>query len=235
MADDMAMLDIVSAANVACGFHAGDPRIMRDTIAACLARRVDIGAHPGLPDLVGFGRRAITSTPDDVYTDVLYQVSALNGMVRAQNGRLAHVTPHGALGKMTRQNPGIANAFVQAVADLDRTLRVVSREGRLTAAAVAAGLPVGYSGFADRAYGDDGELVPRSEPGAVITDADEIVERVLRMVRDGVVSSQSGKDLHITCDSIVVHGDTQGAVALAKAVSARLQANGVAVRGLAHA
>jgi len=235
MADDESMLDIVSSANIACGFHAGDPRIMRDTVTACIERGVDIGAHPGLRDLVGFGRRELAYTSDDVYTDVLYQVSALDGMVRAQGGRMRHVTPHGALGKMTRQSEKLAEAFVQAISDLDRSLRIVSREGYLTTAAESAGLPVGYSGFADRAYNDDGELVPRQEPGAVITDEQAVVSRVLRMVREGVVSSQTGKDLRISCNSIVVHGDTPGSVALAMSIAVGLRENGVSIQSLAHA
>jgi len=233
MADDMAMLDIVSSANIACGFHAGDPRIMHSTVQACVERGVAIGAHPGLPDLVGFGRRALASSPHEVYTDVLYQLGALSGFARAHQGRIAHITPHGALGALTRRSEPVARAFVQATRDFDASIRVVSREGHLTELAASSGLPVGYSGFADRAYQDDGELVPRDRPGAVITEAAAVAARVVRMVREGVVSSETGKDIPVRCDSIVVHGDTPDAVALARSVVASLQEDGVSVAALA--
>lgn len=232
MADDMAMLDIVSSANIACGFHAGDPRIMHRTVEACVQRGVAIGAHPGFPDLVGFGRRALAVSPQEVYADVLYQVGALSGFARVHGARLGHVTPHGALGGLTRRDEAVAEAFVQAIQDFDPSIRVVSREGHLTEHAERAGLPIGYSGFADRAYQDSGELVPRDRPGAVIKDPATVAARVVRMVRDGVVTSESGKDIPVRCNSVVVHGDTADSVALARAVADSLRADGVSIADL---
>ncbi|WP_028927656.1 LamB/YcsF family protein [Pseudonocardia acaciae] len=232
MADDTAMLDLVSAANIACGFHAGDPRIMERTVRACVERGVSIGAHPGLPDLVGFGRRTLDCTPHEAYTDVLYQLGALSAFVRAHGGRIAHVTPHGQLGHLTRRREDIADAVARAARAFDEEIRVVSREGYLTEAAHRAGLRTGHVGFADRAYGDDGELVSRTLPGAVIDDPDEVVARVVRMARERRVVTTGGRELEIKCDTVLVHGDTPGSVRLARAVAEGLAAAGVAIRPL---
>lgn len=229
LGDDDAMLDLISSANIACGFHAGDPRIMRRTVAACLERGVAIGAHPGLPDLVGFGRRTVDCTADEVHTDVLYQLGALAAFARAAGGSVTHLTPHGKLGNLTRRRDDYADAVAQAVADFDPGIRVVSREGLLTTAADRRGLACGYSGFADRAYGDDGELVPRSTPGSVIHDSEDVARRVVRMVREGVVTTVTGKDIPVHCDTIVLHGDTPGAVDLARVVVRELSGNGIEV------
>ena len=232
MADDAAMLDVVSAANIACGFHAGDPRIMERTVRECVDRGVCIGAHPALPDLVGFGRRTLDCSPHEVYTDVLYQLGALSGFVRSYGGRIAHATPHGRLGYLTRKDREIADAVVRAARAFDEEIRVVSREGYLTEAAHEAGLRTGYVGFADRAYGDDGELVSRNRPGAVIHNPDDVVDRVVRMARERRVRTISGRDLSIKCDTILVHGDTSGSVQLARAIVAGLVKAGVAIRPL---
>ncbi|MEO3884687.1 5-oxoprolinase subunit PxpA [Nonomuraea sp. B5E05] len=232
MGDDAAMLEVVSSANVACGFHAGDPRIMNRTVRRCVENGVDIGAHPGFPDLAGFGRRAIDCTPDEVYTDVLYQLGALAAFVRANGARLTHLSPHGKLGNLTRKRSDYADAVASAVADFDPALRIVTREGGLTDAAQKRGLACGFSGFADRAYGDDGELVPRHVPGAVIHDRDQVIARAIRMVTEKVVRTVSGKDVPVRCDTILLHGDTAGAVELARGVRRAFDDAGIAVEGL---
>jgi UPF0271 protein len=233
MGDDEALLDVVTSANVACGFHAGDPRVMDATVAACARRGVGVGAHPGFPDLVGFGRRTIDMTPHEVRTDVLYQLGALDAFARVHGTRLRHVTPHGRLGNLSMEDAGYAAALVDAVAAYDPTLAVVTLEGVLAEAARAAGLPVALLGMADRGCHEDGSLVRRSEPGAMVTDPREVAERVVRMVTEGVVRAVTGRDVPIRCDTVLLHGDTPGAVELARAVRADLVAAGVEIAPLA--
>ncbi|MFE0022421.1 LamB/YcsF family protein [Amycolatopsis sp. NPDC059021] len=232
MGDDAALLDVVSSANVACGFHAGDPRLMEETVAACARRGIGVGAHPGFPDLAGFGRRAMSLTPHEVRTDVLYQLGALGAFARACRTRLRHVTPHGSLGNLAMTERPYAEAVVDAVAAYDRSLAVVTQDGVLAEAASRAGLPVAVLMLADRAYRDDGTLVPRREPGAVITDRAEVTARVVRAVTGGVVRTVTGRDLPIACDTVLVHGDTPGAVDLARGVRAALDQAGVCVAPL---
>ncbi|MFD9963015.1 LamB/YcsF family protein [Amycolatopsis sp. NPDC058986] len=233
MGDDAELLDIVSSANVACGFHAGDPRLMEETVAACARRGIGVGAHPGFPDLAGFGRRAMELTPREVRTDVLYQLGALGAFARACRIRLRHVTPHGRLGNLAMTERPYAEAVVDAVAAYDRSLAVVTQDGVLAEAAGRAGLAVAILMLADRAYRDDGTLVPRREPGAVITDPAEVATRVVRAVTGGVVRTVTGRDLPITCDTVLVHGDTPGAVELARGVRAALHQAGVRIAPLA--
>ena len=232
MADDDAMLDLVSSANIACGFHAGDPRVMDEMVASCVERGVAIGAHPGFPDMVGFGRRTLDCSPREVYTDVLYQLGALAAFAQARGARIHHLTPHGRLGSLSRQRSDYAQAIVDAVENFDATIRIVSREGLLVQTALDRGLRIGYSGFADRAYGDDGELVPRSQPGSVITDHEEVLDRVIQIATQKKVRSVSGKDLSIRCDTIMVHGDSPGAVKIARAVLEGLGRSGITVAPL---
>jgi UPF0271 protein len=232
MGDDEALLGIVSSANVACGFHAGDPRVMDSTVRGCVARDVGVGAHPGFPDLVGFGRRALEMSPDEVRTDVLYQVGALSAFTAAHGAQLRHVTPHGRLGNLVVTNELYAEAVADAVHAFDPSLIIMVQEGVLAAHARAKGLPVAIMGLADRAYNDDGTLVPRSELGAVIHDPHEVAERVVRMVTDGVVRSNNGRDIPVECDSVLLHGDTPGAVQLARTVRDELCAASVDIRPL---
>lgn len=232
MGDDAALLDIITSANVACGFHAGDPRVMDATVAACARRGVGVGAHPGFPDLVGFGRRTMELTPHEVRTDVLYQLGALDSFARAHHTRLCHVTPHGRLGNLAMTEWGYADAIAAAVADYDQSLIIVTQDGVLAAAAERAGLTVAILGLADRAYHDDGTLVRRSEPGAVITDPGEVAARVVRMATDGVIRTVTGRDASIRCDTVLLHGDTPGAVTLARSVRAALCTARVAIRPL---
>lgn len=232
MGDDEVLLELLTSANVACGFHAGDPRIMDATVRNCVRNRVAVGAHPSFPDLVGFGRRAMDLTPEEVRTDVLYQVGALQAFAVAHGTRVRHVAPHGRLGNLVAVRADYARAVVDAVASLDESLIVLAQDGELADAARSRGLRVGIVGIADRAYEDDGTLVPRSEPGAVIHDPDEIARRTLRMVTEGVVRSVGGKDLPVICDTILLHGDTPGAIALAGRVRAQLLAAGVEITHL---
>ncbi|MFD1324537.1 LamB/YcsF family protein, partial [Micromonospora sonneratiae] len=234
MGDDAALLDVVTSANVACGFHAGDPRVMDATVAACARRGIGVGAHPGFPDLVGFGRRTMELTPHEVRTDVLYQIGALDAFARAHGTRLRHVTPHGRLGNLAMSERGYADAVAGAVAAYDPSLVMVTQDGVLAEAAERLGLPVAILGLADRAYDDDGTLVRRNRPGAVITDPDQVAARVVRMVTEQVISTVSGRDLPIRCDTVLLHGDTPGAVALARTVRAELTAAGVRIEPLAQ-
>lgn len=215
MGDDDALLDVLTSANIACGFHAGDPRIMDATVASCVRRGVSVGAHPSFPDLVGFGRRAMDLTPNEVRTDVLYQIGALQAFATAHGTRVQHVAPHGRLGNLVATRADYAVAVADAVAFLDRSLIVLAQDGELADAARARGLRVGIVGIADRAYADDGTLVPRTEQGAVIHDEDAIAERTVRMVTQGVVRSVGGRDIPVACDTVLLHGDTPGAIALA--------------------
>ncbi|MFD8492747.1 LamB/YcsF family protein [Amycolatopsis sp. NPDC059657] len=230
--DDAALLDIVSSANIACGFHAGDPRLMEETVAACARRGIGIGAHPGFPDLVGFGRRAMELTADEVRTDVLYQLGALSAFTTACGTRMRHVTPHGRLGNLAMSERPYAEAVVDAVAAFDRSLTMVTQGGVLAETARKAGLPVAILMLADRGYRDDGTLVPRRDPGAVITDPAEVAARVVRAVTGGVVRTVTGHDLPIACDTVLVHGDTPGAVDLARGIRGALREAGVDIVGM---
>ncbi|MER5182349.1 5-oxoprolinase subunit PxpA [Streptomyces sp. NPDC002896] len=232
MGDDEALLDVLTSANIACGFHAGDPRIMDATVRHCVQRGVAVGAHPSFPDLVGFGRRAMDLSPDEVRTDMLYQIGALQAFAAAHGTRVQHVAPHGRLGNLVAIRPDYAAAVADAVASVDGSLIVLAQDGELADAARGRGLRVGIVGIADRAYRDDGTLVPRSEPGAVIHDVGEIAERTIRMVTEGVVRSVGGHDIPVQCDTVLLHGDTPGAIALARRVREELLAAGVEITAL---
>ncbi|MFB7934065.1 LamB/YcsF family protein [Streptomyces sp. NPDC056039] len=232
MGDDEALLEMLTSANVACGFHAGDPRIMDATVRTCVRNRVAVGAHPSFPDLVGFGRRAMDLTPEEVRTDTLYQIGALQAFAVAHGTRVQHVAPHGRLGNLVAVRADYARAVVDAVASLDESLIVLAQDGELADAARARGLRVGIVGIADRAYRDDGTLVPRSEPGAVVHDPDEVARRTLRMVTEGVIRSADGKDIPVACDTVLLHGDSPGAIALAGRIRRELLAAGVEITSL---
>ena len=232
MGDDEALLELLTSANIACGFHAGDPRIMDATVRRCVARGVAVGAHPSFPDLAGFGRRAMDLTPEEVRTDLLYQIGALQAFATAHGTSVRHVAPHGRLGNLVAVRADYAEAVVEAVTALDDSLIVLAQDGELAGAARERGLRVGIVGIADRAYRDDGTLVPRSEPGAVIHDADEIARRTMRMVREGVVRSVGGRDVPVQCHTVLLHGDTPGALALATRIRAELLAAGVRITHL---
>jgi UPF0271 protein len=234
MGDDDSLLDLVTSANIACGFHAGDPRVMERTARACAARGVAIGAHPGFPDLVGFGRRTIDMSADEVRTDTLYQIGALHAFARSAGAPLAHVTPHGRLGNLVVTDARYADAVAEAVYAFDRELIVVVQEGELARAARRLGLRVGRLGLPDRAYEDDGTLVRRTVDGAVIHDPGLVAERAVAMATSGTVISRTGRAVAVECDTILLHGDNAAAVACARAVREALDAAGVAVVPLAE-
>lgn len=232
MGDDKALLDIVSSANIACGFHAGDPDIMDATVAECVRRGVSIGAHPSFPDLRGFGRRAMDLTADEVRNDVLYQLGALNGFAAYHGTEVSHVAPHGRLGNLVATRRDYATAVADAAARVRPDLILVAQDGELASAAAARGLPVGIVGIIDRAYQPDGSLVPRNLPGAVIHDAGTIVERTIRMVCEGYIQAVDGTDLPITADTVLLHGDSPGAVGLARLIRSELTMAGVGIAPL---
>lgn len=232
MGDDAALLDVVSSANIACGFHAGDPRIMDRTVANCIARGVSIGAHPSFPDLVGFGRRTVDASPEEVRTDVIYQLGALQAFAHAHGGRVTHLAPHGRLGNLVAVREDYARAVVDAVTQVDPALIVLAQDGELATRAAAAGVAVAIVGIADRAYQRDGTLVPRSEEGAVITDANEIARRAVRMVREGLIETVDGGDLPVQTDTILLHGDSAESVATSRTVREQLLAAGVTISPL---
>jgi len=230
--EDEAVLDLVTMANVACGFHAGDPRVMERTVRACLERGVEIGAHPGYPDLVGFGRRAMACTEEEIRTDTLYQIGALSAFAKAQGGTISHVNPHGRMGNLTVTDPVHARGVADAVAAFDPNLIVVTQEGLLAQEARARDLTVALVFLADRGYEDDGTPVLRSKPGALIHDADEIAARTVRMALDGVVRTVHGTDIPQECDIVLLHGDNPEAIVNAGKVRAALLDAQVAVQPL---
>lgn len=227
MGDDEALLDVVTSANVACGFHAGDPVTMARTCLAATARGVVVGAHPSYPDLVGFGRRRMELSAEELTASVVYQLGALDACCRAAGTRLAYVKPHGALYHEVSSNAAAARAFVHGVVAV-RPLAVLGPAGsELLLAAVEQGLRTAAEVFADRGYRPDGTLVPRGETGAIVDDVDAVAERVVRMVTSGTVRAVDGTDVPVIADSICLHSDTPGAVALARRVRAALEGAGI--------
>lgn len=230
---DDELFPMLSSANVACGFHGGDPRTLERTIAACKRDGVAVGAHPGFPDLVGFGRRPINCTADEIRTDTLYQIGALDAFCRAAGLRMQHVKPHGALTNMAQHDEGIAAAIVAGVKAFNPGLLLFAMPGsKLLAAAEAAGIRVAREAFADRAYNADGSLVNRRLPGAMITDPSLAAARMVRLVTEGRVTTIDGADIEIQADTICTHSDTAGAVEIVRAVRAALIQAGVTIKAL---
>ncbi|MBV8158327.1 MAG: LamB/YcsF family protein [Dyella sp.] len=231
MGDDAALLAVVSSANIACGFHAGDPDIMRRTVALAVERGVAIGAHVSLLDLQGFGRREIAVTPAEAYAMTLYQIGALHGFAHAAGTQLRHVKPHGALYNMAARDRRLADAIAQAVRDFDPTLRLFGlANSELVAAGREAGLPVAAEAFADRRYRSDGSLQPRREADAVITESDEAIAQAMAMVREGRVRAVDGDIVELQADTLCVHGDGAHAVAFARHLRASLEGADIAIR-----
>lgn len=233
MGDDVALLDHVTSANIACGFHAGDPATIHRTVKAAVEKGVAIGAHPSLPDLQGFGRRPMHITPEEVYDITVYQVGAVDAFARACGGRLNHVKAHGALYNMAAKDRALADAIAAAVRDVDRTLVLFGLSGsQWIAAAQAAALTAAAEVFADRSYQDDGSLTPRGRPGAMIEDVEVSIAQVKRMVLDGIVRAQSGKEVPVRADTLCIHGDQPGALEFARRIRAALAEVGVEIRAI---
>ena len=234
LGDDDPLLAIVTSANVACGFHAGDPLTIRRACATAVARGVAIGAQVSYHDLSGFGRREMTVPPDELAAEVLYQLAAVDGIAKAEGGRVSYVKPHGALYNRAARDPEQAAAIATAVCAYGPRLPVLTLPGSALETAVTdLMMPAVTEAFADRAYRDDGSLVPRSEPGAVLTDPATVAARAVAMVVHGTVPTVSGAALEINPRSICVHGDTPGAVALASAVRSALERAGVTLASFA--
>jgi UPF0271 protein len=231
MGDDEAIAPLVSSVNVACGFHASDPGTMRRTVRLAKRHGVAVGAHPSYPDRVGFGRRALAATPDEVRDDVTYQLGALLAFCRAEGVPLRHVKPHGALYNAAAGDEALARGICEAVRDVDPALVVVALAGsRMLGVARGLGLTAVGEAFADRAYTPAGALVSRREPGAVLHDPAAVTARVVRMARERRVTAVDGSDVALDAGTVCIHGDTPGAAALARAVRAALEREGVAVR-----
>lgn len=230
MGNDEGVLPHVTSANIACGFHAGDPGTMRKTVQAALEHGVSLGAHPGLPDRAGFGRRVMDISADDAYDLVVVQVGALAGVAASQGARLHHVKAHGALYNMAATRPDIAKAIAWAVRDVDESLVLYALACSVQVqAGKDAGLKVAEEVFADRSYQGNGLLTPRTQPGAMITDIDVAAAQVLQMVKDGTVTSLDGKTVTLNADTLCLHGDQPDAVRFAEHIRAVLQREAVSV------
>jgi UPF0271 protein len=228
---DAEVMRSITSANVACGFHAGDPAVMRQTVRLARESDVAVGAHPGFPDLVGFGRRELRASPREVEDLVLYQIGALAAIAVSEGVALAHVKAHGALYNMAVRDRALADAIARAILAFDRSLILFGLPGsELLRAGAAAGLRVASEGFADRAYAPDGSLAQRTAPGSVIHDPDEVVARSIRMVTDGQVTATDGSTLSFPVDTLCVHGDTPGAAELTRRLRDGLEKGGIAVR-----
>lgn len=232
---DDPLLEMITAANVACGFHAGDPVVMDRVVGACVERGVDIGAHPGFRDLVGFGRRTMQMTADEVYADILYQLGALSGFVRAHRSRITHVTPHGRLGNLVVTDHEYALGVARAVASFDAEMLVVTQSGVLADLAREMELGVVIMGLADRGYRADGTLLPRSLPGALLTDVTAVRAQVSAMVETGHVVADDGTQVPVACGTVLIHGDNPAALEVCAEVRATLSDSDVELVGVGQA
>ena len=228
---DEQVMPLITSANVACGFHAGDPHVLRRTVALAARHGVAIGAHVSFPDLVGFGRREMNATADEVENDTLYQIGAIAAFCRAAGVPLRHVKPHGALYNMAQRDPALAGAIVRAVSSFDPRLLLFAQPGSaMEQVAREAGLTVVGEVFADRAYTSEGALASRKLPGSVIHDPEQVAGRAVHMVTRGSVVAMDGTAVPLRAETICVHGDTPGAVALIRQMRQQLEAAGVTVR-----
>ena len=235
MGDDAALLDHVTSANIACGFHAGDPGTIHRTVKLALEKGVAVGAHPSLPDLQGFGRRRMNVSAQEAYDLVVYQVGALSGFATACGGKLSHVKAHGALYNMAAKDAHLAQAIARAVKDFDARLVLFGLAGsELVRAGEQAGLKIASEVFADRTYQADGSLTPRSQPDAMVRNADAAIAQVRRMVGEGKVRSQQGSDAVVQADTLCIHGDEPDAVEFAKRIRQALDADGVRVTAISN-
>ena len=228
--EDEALLDLVSSANIACGFHAGDASTMHDTVRAAKSRGVTIGAHPSYPDIPGFGRRELGLSPKQIRFHVASQLRSLRDVCASEGAKLSYVKPHGALYNRAAKDTRAADAIVQAISDVEARLLVLGLAGsEMARAAERGGVAFAAEAFADRAYKSDGSLVPRGEPGAVIHDVQAAVERAITMVKANTIVAQDGSTVRISAQSLCVHGDNPDAAPMLRELRARLEAAGVTV------
>ena len=234
--NDAAIMPYVTSVNIACGFHAGDPAVMRKTVRLALEHQVAIGAHPGLPDLVGFGRREMAVSPEEAFDMVVYQIGALGGFLAAEGGKLHHVKPHGALYNMAAGSAPLAEAIAEAVYRVNPELVLYGLAGsELTKAGTKLGLRVAHEVFADRTYQPDGSLTSRRLPNAMLTTPEEAAQQVVRMVKEGKVRAQQGTDVAIQADTICIHGDGAHALEFARHIKQALQHEGVNLQAFRQA
>jgi len=230
---DEKIIGLVTSVNIACGFHAGDPTVMRKTVKLAIDNHVAIGAHPGLPDLVGFGRRNLTISPQEAYDMVVYQIGALQGFVTAAGGKMQHVKPHGALYNMAATRVDLSEAIAEAIYNVDPQLVLFGLSGsELVRAGKKKGLKTAHEVFADRSYQQDGLLTPRNQPNALISDDKQAVLQVIRMVKTGKVLSQQGTEISITADTVCLHGDGVHALLFARQIREILANSGIVVQAI---
>ena len=230
---DEEVIKVVSSVNIACGFNAGDPVVMRKTVARALSANIGIGAHPGFYDLMGFGRRNMNISPDEAYAYVTYQLGALNAFCVQQGGRIDHVKPHGALYNMAGKDYELAKGICRAIYDFDRDLILLGLSGsQMIKAGRDIGLRCANEFFADRAYEDDGSLRARTKEGAMIEDENEAIERVVKVIKTGKVTTYSGNEIDLKIDSICVHGDNAHALEFVRTIRDRLTKEGIETASL---
>jgi len=227
---DEEILDYVTSANIACGFHAGDPATIRRTVQMAMEKNVGIGVHPGLQDLVGFGRRNMQISPQESYDLVVYQIGAIYAFAKSEGGKIQHVKPHGALYNMAAKSPSLSEAIAEAVYKVDPELILFGLAGgELVKAGQKIGLHTANEVFADRTYQQDGSLTPRTQPHALITNKETSIQQVIRMVKEGKVESLQGIDVPIQADTICIHGDGENALEFAKYITTSLKQAGIQI------
>ena len=230
MGRDAELMDYVSSVNIACGFHAGDPTVIRKTIETGIKKGVAIGAHPSFPDLQGFGRRAMALSPHEVFDTVLYQISAVKGICEALGAKLNHVKPHGALYNQAAKDKRLAEAIAKAVKSIDKNLIFYGLSGsHLISEAEKTGLKTASEVFADRSYQTDGSLTPRTETNALIHDSEQAISQVLEMVTNQTVTATGGEKVSIKAETVCIHGDGANALEFARLIRARLTENGIEI------
>lgn len=235
MGTDEEILNYITSANIACGFHAGDPTTMRKTVTMALERNVGIGVHPGLPDLVGFGRRTMDISPQEAYDLIIYQIGAVYAFTKAEGGKLQHVKPHGALYNMAAKSPSLSEAIAEAIYKVDPELILFGLAGgELVKAGKKIGLRSASEVFSDRTYQEDGSLTSRREENALIHDQEVAVNQVIRIVKEGKVKSLQGVDVSIQAHTVCIHGDGQNALQFAKYISTSLQNAGITITKISN-
>jgi UPF0271 protein len=232
---DEEVLKFVTSANIACGFHAGDPAVMHKTVRLAIDNNVAIGAHPGMPDLIGFGRRNIAISPREAYDMTVYQIGALAGFLKAEGVKMQHVKPHGALYNMAAKQKDLAEAIAEAIYQIDPEIVLFGLSGsELVRAGEKLGLKTAHEVFADRTYQQDGSLTPRSQPDAMVTENEAAVAQVIRMVKDGKVRSRQGSDVLIKAHTVCIHGDGANALVFARQIRDALKHEGISVQAVGH-